>query len=279
MPKAWADTVQALLAASFDVSSKTTDHGSTLDSARESFVIEVLRRFLPGNVHVGRGQAVGRNKRLSDQLDVVIYRQDMPLLPSGADSNLYFSEGVIATMEVKSRLNGSELKKACKNCLSVKRLHVNSRGLESHRLSREIPATYVLGYRGVSAATCVKKLGRWNRKARLTEVHELPDLIVTNRMVVLKNDYALVDFNLFKDRGKVQPPLYLMTEDRSPLRWVLLHLLQKIWRSHSASPVEDKLLGRIVEELERLANEGDRWGEWDSATGEILKLGDEPIAE
>jgi len=105
----WAGSVSRLLSAYRELSGTTSDHGDVLGKAREAFVSEVLRRFLPQALHVGSGQILDGLGQLSRQVDVLIYRHDMPLLSSLADTNLYFVEGVVSTIEVKSRLDSEKL--------------------------------------------------------------------------------------------------------------------------------------------------------------------------
>src|SRR6476659_6317972 len=90
----WVDSVSHLLAGYRDVTNATANHGEILGKAREFFVSQILVRFLPQALHVGSGQIVDADGTLSRQIDTLIYRHDMPLLSSLAETNLYFVEGV-----------------------------------------------------------------------------------------------------------------------------------------------------------------------------------------
>ena len=78
----WAESVSRLLAEYRDFTSTTSNHGEVLGKAREFFVSQVLRRFLPQALHIGGGQIVDADGSLSRQIDTLIYRHDMPLLSS-----------------------------------------------------------------------------------------------------------------------------------------------------------------------------------------------------
>lgn len=245
--EAWAEAVSELLSAFFSLSSETTDHGATLGAAREVFVSHVLRRLLPESVHIGSGQVVDQDGEYSKQLDVVIYRPDMPRLSSLAETALYFAEGVIAGVEVKSSLDKERLYSALSNGLSVKERFSNDTGLDGWALSKAVPSTYVFGYRGYrKRADCVRAVLReWARKSRIEEVSQLPDVIATEGLVVIKNDDAVIKYNLLRHKFDSMP-LFLARRDHNPLRWILHHLLQKLGRSGLASGSVNYLLGQSV---------------------------------
>jgi hypothetical protein len=87
-------------------------------SAREFFVSRVLRGVLPPIIHVGAGRVVGISG-MSKQIDIVLYDSRCPLLETQPGFGLFFMEGVIATIEVKSTLTRETLRLALDNCASV----------------------------------------------------------------------------------------------------------------------------------------------------------------
>jgi uncharacterized protein DUF6602 len=271
----WAQAVADLLDAFMSLSSATTDHGTTLGTAREVFVSHVLRRLLPESVHIGSGEAVDRHGCHSKQLDVVVYRPDMPRLSSLAETNLYFAEGVIAGVEVKSSLTKERLDSALSNSLSLKKLYSNDTGLNGWNLSKAVPATYIFGYRGYKTRTdCVRAVLReWAESSAVEEMWQLPDVMATRGLVVIKNDDAVIKYNLL--RHKFSPmSLFLARRDENPLRWILHHLLQKLGRSGLASPSINHLLGQSVDTCKELIEEAEAWGVYDpdGSRGEIAEL-------
>lgn len=259
--EAWAQAVSKLLDAFMTLSSATTDHGSMLGTAREIFISHVLRRLLPQSVNIGSGQAVDRHGCYSNQLDIVVYRPDMPRLSSLAETNLYFAEGVIAGMEVKSSLTKERLRSSLSNSLSLKSRYFNDRGLDGWTLSKAVPATYIFGYRGYKTRleSVRSVLREWAEQNAIDQISQLPDVIVTEGLVVIKNDDAVIKYNLLRRRLDVMP-LFLARRDRNPLRWILHHLLQKIGRSGFADSSIDHLLGQSVEACEELIDEAQTWG-------------------
>jgi hypothetical protein len=104
-------------------------HSGEVGSAREYFVHSVLRRFLPSNVVVGRGEIVDGRGGRSRQQDLLLYRSNFPVIDSLAGSHLYLAEGVLATIEVKSNLDEKELIRATQNIESVRVLAVSEFGV------------------------------------------------------------------------------------------------------------------------------------------------------
>lgn len=99
--------------------------------AREFFVESILRRVLPASVVVGSGEIVDGNGTRSKQQDLLLYRNNFPIIDSPAGSHVYFAEGVLATIEVKSVLTGDELARATGNIRSVQALEPGDEGIHA----------------------------------------------------------------------------------------------------------------------------------------------------
>src|SRR5262245_42729947 len=97
------------------------EHGTSIGDAREFFVRRVLRTFLPPGIHVSRGIVFSRSQR-SRQIDIILFDSRYPVFEIEPGFGLYPVEGVIGTIEVKSRLTTSSLHEALDNCLSVMRI-------------------------------------------------------------------------------------------------------------------------------------------------------------
>ena len=281
---AWVRDVSRLLAAYRDLSATTATHGALIGKAREVFVSEVLRRFLPQALHLGAGQIVDQSETPSREIDVIVYRHDMPLLSSLADTGLYFAEGVVATIEVKSTLDASTLREALDNCLSVKMLDVeypSKQGKASDFCDARYwtPATYIFGYGGYKTQLPKLKtaLLNWIRDKGIESLHQLPEVIATEGCVVIKNDerYACLDSNAILHRVGCRP-VFLAARDETPLRWLIHHLLVQLLNSDSRilptkSGLRAVLAGsrgarRAVEDAAEF------WGEWDRTNGQIIRM-------
>lgn len=120
--------LESVLQAQRDMSAILAHHGERGD-AREFFVEAILKRFLPPNVVIGSGEIVDGAGHRSNQQDLLLYRSNFPVMDSLAGAHIYLVEGVLATIEVKSILTGSEVERATKNIGSVKALDVAPLGL------------------------------------------------------------------------------------------------------------------------------------------------------
>ena len=117
--KKWFDQLESVLTQEA-ILAGLVGHNGLIGSAREFFVRRILRSILPPAVHIGSGRVIGdKAEEESKQIDVVLYDPRCPFLETEPGIGLYFAEGVIATIEVKSTLTKPILKDALDNCLSV----------------------------------------------------------------------------------------------------------------------------------------------------------------
>lgn len=81
---------------------------------KEIILSHTLRQHLPKSVSVGTGFVV-RNNKLTKQIDIIVYRNDFPLMFKQDDFIIAPSESVLGIIEVKSRINTDVGKKAIRN--------------------------------------------------------------------------------------------------------------------------------------------------------------------
>jgi hypothetical protein len=120
--------LEKVLLAQRDVSA-IIQHTGEIGTAREFFVESILKRFLPANIVIGRGEIVDGEGGRSRQQDLLLYRSNFPVIDSLAGAHIYLAEGVLATIEVKSRLDGEEVIRATQNIASVRSLKLSMVGL------------------------------------------------------------------------------------------------------------------------------------------------------
>ncbi|MDX2214700.1 MAG: DUF6602 domain-containing protein [Oculatellaceae cyanobacterium bins.114] len=170
----WLDYVERL-ASILQAEGKKAEilqHMGNRGSARESFILKFLQDFLPETVGIGTGEIFDRGGRRSKQIDIVIYDRAFPIPKIGIDQWLFPIEAVIATIEVKSELNSSELRRALDNCMSVVKLRPRA-GLVNPQVVTDsnikisdytpsaedfdwmYPGTYVVGYSGYKDPTAL----------------------------------------------------------------------------------------------------------------------------
>lgn len=210
----WSKEITKILKAQSQMTKGIAQHKVVLGDAREAFVREVLGKFLPENITIGTGEIVDSQGGRSKQIDLVIYRNDFPVLRTGGESNVYLVEGVIAAIEIKSNLNKQELFKALDNSKSVKNLKpsflgpslnsytniVYEKDFESLTVSKRnsvmgmlLPATFIFtyyGYKSNSLQTFRKNLNEWYYsliKGGECSADTLPEAIVTEGCVSLQN--------------------------------------------------------------------------------------------
>ena len=73
---------------------------------KEIILADILRKHLPKTVSVGTGFVMGE-ARVSTQVDIIIYRNDYPIMFQQADFVVVSPEAVLGVIEVKSSLDDS----------------------------------------------------------------------------------------------------------------------------------------------------------------------------
>jgi hypothetical protein len=113
----WFDSLERVLKEESELSGLLA-HGSTIGQAREFVITRVLKTILPSSVHIGSGKIIDSCGAYSKQIDIILYDPRFPLMKVEG-GGLYFVEGVLATIEVKSTIDSRELKASLENCKSV----------------------------------------------------------------------------------------------------------------------------------------------------------------
>jgi hypothetical protein len=212
-------------------------------NARERIVANFLRPFLPPSYGLGIGEVFSADGAQSAQIDIVIYDAIFStVLFRNEERSLFPAESVFGSIEVKSNLNGNELRTSIENIASLKRLtrsdsdaadlspllrlHLG-RGLGFNGGKMNPYLGYVFGYQGISAETVATELNRALTRSPDTR-QQLPDLIF-----VLHPGYIVTRIGI-DDAGRqtIQGPgrdfqsfMYLMThEDTLPLFYLALNI-------------------------------------------------------
>ncbi|NBF09174.1 DUF6602 domain-containing protein [Pseudomonas sp. Fl4BN1] len=208
----WAKSIAKVLESS--VSSSIASHSTVLGDARESFIRDVLKRFLPTNISIGSGQIIDSEGGISKQIDLIIYRNDFPTLRTFGSADVYLIEGVVATVEVKSQLNEVQLFEALENGKSVRNLRPSllkasldeySSRIYEHPFQQlsvpqmnsimglVLPPAYIYSYRGYTGNSVEQlraSLNAWHNipnSAGELDVTLMPEVIATQGCVTLKN--------------------------------------------------------------------------------------------
>jgi len=214
----FAQAVEAQMEPWLKLTAAATRDSRALGSAREWLVSSILEPFLPKTVVVGRGQ-VTDGTRVSNEIDIVIYRADFPVMPLPGNSSMhtYFHSGVVAAIQVKSDLrSGRDLKKAFENLAPIHQWpkqhmrRVEGTEAEVQQLIRwQRPSTYVVGYRGWKRESCLLT----NFSQAGTAAGYFPDVVYYPSVYLVRSTQAaqLRRFGGAEERGKL-PPFVLATE-------------------------------------------------------------------
>lgn len=234
-------------------------HSSTIGQAREFLVTRVLRTILPTSVHIGSGMVIDHQGGTSKQIDIVLYDPRFPLIRVEG-GGLYFVEGVLATIEVKSTIDAEKLRDGLDNCKSVLTLQVNGEYPEEKAAQtvfyskaegipvdeaeqrfwyRFHPATYIFAFNSkLTAEATVKEIRAWwqaNEFACSAHFPLLPRIIATGNAVGVVNDGWIT---IHPDTGpapttpktnkaKSHRVLSVFPTDKR-FRWVALHLMNHV---------------------------------------------------
>lgn len=91
--------------------------------ARESDLIDAIRAIFPPSIVFGKGFVLNNVTAHSREQDILLLKASTASAVVKTDGCSYYPvESVMGSIEVKSRLNLSELRKAILNCISVKKL-------------------------------------------------------------------------------------------------------------------------------------------------------------
>lgn len=124
--------------------SKRFNHAVSIGSIREQIIRDFLSEHLPRVVSVVSGQIFDTNDQYSTQQDVILKLNNVPRLPFASGVDMVFSEGVVATIEIKSTLSGPVLKSVGEGIASVRRLHQNTWGAVSQMKAHSWPTGKIL---------------------------------------------------------------------------------------------------------------------------------------
>lgn len=121
--KALFRNVGQKMRADFESARVTLTHPGQKGTAFEGAVKTFFRKYLPDRLGIASGQVVDSNGAISKQLDVIIYDKDKaPILYDSNEVQIVPVECVYAVVEVKARLDVSDLDSIYKNMMSVKSL-------------------------------------------------------------------------------------------------------------------------------------------------------------
>lgn len=93
---------------------------------KEILLAKILKAHLPNDVSIGTGFVVCPNNQITSQIDIIIYRDNMPKMFEIDSFIIVPSESVLAIIEVKTKLNNTKLEEA------MKKAHDNGVKIDAH---------------------------------------------------------------------------------------------------------------------------------------------------
>lgn len=83
---------------------------------KEVILTDCIRQKLPQNVRTGTGFVIGSNNTVTSQIDIIIFRSDIPPLFQKNDFVILTKEAVLGIIEVKTRLDRNNIDNAFRRC-------------------------------------------------------------------------------------------------------------------------------------------------------------------
>ncbi|MEW6261562.1 MAG: DUF6602 domain-containing protein [Thermodesulfobacteriota bacterium] len=159
---------------------KNAGHPNLRGGPREWFIRDFLENHIPTSLEIGQGEIIDEDsepnpppERYRPQVDIVIYRRDLPKITYSKGNAAFLSEGVMATIEVKSYLDQKQLKEACKASIKNRSL-IRTPPLHGFGKIPTDIAYYVIAYDGPGN---IGNIAKWFRKIS-NEVKEPQDRLV-----------------------------------------------------------------------------------------------------
>ncbi len=179
-----------ILQARFD-ESRVLLHRGLKGSAREiALIMEFLKRCLPPQFACATGEVASSDGKRSSQQDVIIYHASRcPLLYRNEDIEVVPAEGVLAVIEVKSKLDRQELTKAVGQVATAKRLK-RTAFLDQHLNVERTDGQgdgilgFIFSYESVSLSSIRNALGDVRKKPH----HEVDGVFVLGRGSIVHAD-------------------------------------------------------------------------------------------
>jgi len=227
---------QVLLAQSR--AAQNAGHPNLRGGPREWFIRQFLESHLPTNLEIGQGEIIDENtspapsqNEYRNQVDIVVYRRDLPKIQYSKDNNAYFAEGVISTIESKSKLTKTELEKACQASNRHKNLTRNKPLHTFGEISDQI-LTYVVAYDGPKNISTVSNwLNVINQGQNIDIPKQLDMIIVLGKGTIWKiNKFPAIPISDVRDGHSWA----FVQQDKGNLYLLFTHFLS--WCSFITSP-------------------------------------------
>ncbi len=115
--------------------------------AREIFISDLLKPFLSTNFNICTGHVIDSKNGHSRQIDIIVFDSRIipPIMLTEGEGIIPY-EGVLATIEVKTKLDAGELKKSIENARSIKTLIPNFQEILKKPIIKHSPVCFVFAF-------------------------------------------------------------------------------------------------------------------------------------
>lgn len=179
----------------FEEITSQIEHRPTKGDFREDIIKEFLRQYLPENFGICKGLVIDAEGVQSKQQDILIYdKATTPKFLVGDADNVLPIESIVATIEVKSVLNKTELLKALENLESTRSL---TKKFLNKKVKSPIPFGFIFAFTSQITLEQVRK--SYRDFFAKTQKTQLPSaIILLDRGSLLhfsKDDLNIIEIN------------------------------------------------------------------------------------
>ena len=218
-------------------------HPNLRGGPREWFIRDFLEKHLPSTLEIGQGEIIDVNSKPNPsqgeyrpQVDIVIYRKDIPKVTYSRTDSAYLAEGVMAVIESKSELNNSTLEAACISTKKLKQLECPTplSGLFTTIFHFDNLVSYLVAYDGPEdMGKVISWINEIVDKYDITSIETLDMIVVFGKGVICRRRSFPPD--LLPDVPNNRNWIYINQQDNN-LFTLFSHMLT--WAGSSAVVVD-----------------------------------------
>lgn len=181
------NAIEAVLLAQSKTASNA-GHPNLRGGPREWFIQDFLENHLPSILEVGQGEIINADSKpqpkpgeYRSQADIVLYRRDFPKISYAQRNTAFLQEGVVATIEVKTKLTRKDLLQACKASITHKALKYYYPDTTSKVITHRYPPNivpYVVAFDGPARMSTTVNWLKWMEQKLEVKPARLVEMIV-----------------------------------------------------------------------------------------------------
>ncbi len=179
---------------------------------REIFCDQFLSIALPPRLQIRNGEIQDSKGHHTGQLEIIVVREDTPVIPYSSKhdaANTYLIEGVFAVIEVKSKLDRKELRKAAETLKQVALLQPSQEIVMHHGSTYlDRPLRCIFSYESVSWETLLDELSQQDYSDTIDLLCILKRGALISNALILKNENRNCVYNIASGNASALGMLY-----------------------------------------------------------------------